>query len=302
MLNYALNTLNASTNQLIIPKGSGLLSFRQAGTQAPFQDIHPQTTFSENPDKNLLEWSWHKDLEVRLEIHTLGPWFFLLGPVFAEISISQSVEISNDFWEKIVSLKPIALQMEWRKLSDQDLTELSRIDTIKTLKVHWCTFNGSLDFIKGLPLRSFEVWGCNLTSIDALENLSKLHSLKLCANSLTGEKLSQIRLSSSLQYLWLWQNPITDDGLKALSKCTNLRLLEMPQTSIEGWGLAPLVKMNEIRHLSFEQTPLENAALSFLNPMPHLKHLNIRGTKITSERVNIWLAERPYSQIEIQHI
>ena len=301
LIGHALSTITSPKNSLKIPKGAGQLSFRSAGALTAFEDIHPDTAVIEHSDDQTLEWSWGENLELRLEIHDLGTWFFLLGPIFTEIFISQSITSSDQFWQKVSALSPKSLQIEWRDLSEDELSKIASLKSLDTLKMSWCTFNGDLQFVRDLPLINLEIWGTRLTSIQHLESLTQLSSLKLCANDITGERLSQIRLSPSLTRLWLWQNPITDDGLKALSECSELQLLELPQTLIEGWGLAPLVQMKELIHLSFAQTPLENIALAFLNPMPRLKYLNIERTRITHSCVKTWLSDRPYRAPEIHH-
>ena len=131
-----------------------------------------------------------------------------------------------------------------------DLSPLSKLTNLKSLNI---TINNLSDFagISGLTeLRELDIWGQNATytSLDGLENLTKLESLRIPMRSMD-------------------QSPYKIDALAGLTSLKSLNL------SSHVKDLAPLENLTNLEFLSIENGGHIEGAFSSLEPLKNLTSL-----------------------------
>ena len=131
-----------------------------------------------------------------------------------------------------------------------DLSPLSKLTNLKSLNI---TINNLSDFagISGLTeLRELDIWGQNATytSLDGLENLTKLESLRIPMRSMD-------------------QFPYEIDALAGLTSLKNLNLCSHVK------DLAPLENLTNLEFLSIENGGHIEGAFSSLEPLKNLTSL-----------------------------
>ena len=156
--------------------------------------------------------------------------------------------------------------LDWSGLTgaDDELTTLSQLDSLKTLRIPRSDVTAS--------------------GLAKLRGLTQLESLELAEGSnVSDDTILAMPSFPHLTHLDLHGTQISDAGLAVFAKLSELRHLETHGcVRITGEGMQHLVLLKKLRFLNMDYTSLMPAALPHLKQMRNLRILKVRGTKINA--------------------
>jgi len=144
-------------------------------------------------------------------------------------------------------------------LTDEQLTSITNISTLKYIDISFCNKPTHLDFLKNKPqLEHLKISGCRaLTDFSALINISTLKSIN--ANKTQLKDLEVLAQNKSVENLNLRGTQVS--FIDPLSKCPNLRELDLSDTPLK--NIDGLSECTDLRQVKMINCKIEDiAALS----------------------------------------
>ncbi len=225
-------------------------------------------------------------------------WLFSVGAI---VSVGQpgAVEPVRSTEEALASDKSVvAIVLNGRPISDQDLAHLSAFPTIWSLSLRGCEFGDKgMVFIGGLPqLNSLDVYRTKVTDRGLLPLLKyrSLHVLNLEGTLVTSEGLATIGQISSLRVLDLNGLPVTDQSLTQLQKLPLLRNLFLSSCLqlTDDCG-AVLAQFPTLEYLRLDNTSVSDRSVLDLSKSPSLRDLHLNSCKLLTDECGDALSQFP---------
>jgi RNA polymerase sigma factor (sigma-70 family) len=119
--------------------------------------------------------------------------------------------------------------------------------------------------------------------LNGLKYLTKLRSLSIRSNHVTGEILKELRYCEGLQSLFLAGEQVTDVGMEDLKYLKNLQTLNLASTRVTDAGLSALKDLTNLQLLNLPPSAVSGAVLKDLNGLKSLKELTLGWTWLTAE-------------------
>ena len=161
--------------------------------------------------------------------------------------------------------KVIDVQLGSRPVQDEDLKNLSDLDTLEVLHLGGTdiTSEGLISIENLTNLRKLNIGGgyqkaskIDDAGLTHLKNLSKLEELVLSDTQISDAGLAHLTGLKSLGSLYIFQTKISDEGLKHLEELTSLHTLRAMRTRItEEGGATFQAKMPNLKNFIEKQTP-----------------------------------------------
>lgn len=152
--------------------------------------------------------------------------------------------------------------------SDQTIERLSRLPTVKCLKLH-----------------PFEISANGLAYLARMQSLERL---SLCLAAVTGADLAQLKKLKRLKHLDIRllsnvANPIvTDDFIADIAALPSLKTLHFESDAVTDDGIARLSQISDLQELSINSARITDAGLEHLKRMKHLKYLMVSGPQFST--------------------
>jgi Leucine Rich repeat len=159
--------------------------------------------------------------------------------------------------------KLVTLALSNSSLTDNDLAQLPKLDTIMSLKIE----------------------GAQITD-EGLKHLSRFTSLtglELQGNNVTGAGLVDLRKLDQLGYLSLNGCPITDSGLSHIAEIPSIRHLDVGHTRITDAGMVYLSSLTNLQNLELNSTAVSDESIQYLVEAKGLLTLDVCDTRITAK-------------------
>ena len=113
------------------------------------------------------------------------------------------------------------------------------------------------------------------------------------------ERLIQVQLGDTIEYLILDSTSITDAGLASITKCRQLRALSLDDTRITDAGIKQLAGLDHLEYLSLSHTAVSDEGLKQAIELPSLAELDVMETNITPRAIT--LCKQRFPKIKIRH-
>ncbi|KAK1592852.1 hypothetical protein Q3G72_031389 [Acer saccharum] len=195
--------------------------------------------------------------------------------------------------------------------ADDSATMLSLAQSLKNLPSGWssksstgycdtwtgvnCDSNG---FVTSINLRGSKLTG---SLSDAISSLSKLTTLSLQSNALSGAIPNLSKLSSSIKEIYLDNNNFTSVPLGCFDGLSNLNILSLSQNSLSPWPFPTELKSSPLNTLYLANTNVMGSIPDIFESFTSLRDLRLSYNNLTgslpasfanSSIQNLWLNDQ----------
>jgi Leucine-rich repeat (LRR) protein len=157
----------------------------------------------------------------------------------------------------------------------------------------------SLD-LSGVQRRNSGSWQVSITDLDLelFSTFDRLETLNLRGRKITDLGTRHLARMKNLRSLNLSETAVTSEGLENISTLADLRKLELVELKGVGDTAIPhLLRMKRLEQIDLTGTSVSDKGLEQLAAAPNLRRLFVGASKASREGVELFLKERPQTQV-----